>query len=90
MSLYQQEIAAAGDVALLVYREDTSHDEISREGLASAMKQGIKDKTMKLITKLGKLTAVANPALGDEFLQEVRLSLCFCGQSVISFIALAN
>jgi hypothetical protein len=35
------------------------------------MKQGIKDKTTKLMVKLGKMTAVANPAHGPEFLEEV-------------------
>jgi hypothetical protein len=35
------------------------------------MKMGIMERTSKLIVKLGKMTAVANPAFGPEFLQEV-------------------
>ena len=70
-TLFQQEIAAAGDLAVLVYREETKPEDVTREGIAAAMKMGIKEKTTKLIVKLGKMTAVANPAHGPEFLQEV-------------------
>ncbi len=67
----QQEIAAAGDAAVLVYREETKPEDVTREGIAAAMKLGIKDKTTKLMVKLGKMTAVANPAHGPELLEEV-------------------
>lgn len=67
----QQEIAAAGDTAVLVYREETKPEDVTPEGVTAAMKLGIKEKTSKLVTKLGKMTAVANPAHGPEFLQEV-------------------
>ncbi len=67
----QQEIIAAGDAAVLVYREETSTEDVTPEGVAAAMKQGIKDRTTKLMIKLGKMTAVANPAHGPEFLEEV-------------------
>ena len=70
-ALFQQDIAAAGDLAVLVYREETKPEDVTREGIAAAMKMGIKDRTSKLIVKLGKMTAVANPAHGPEFLQEV-------------------
>jgi hypothetical protein len=35
------------------------------------MRAAIKEKTAKMSVKLGKLAAVANPAIGDEFLKEV-------------------
>jgi hypothetical protein len=70
-TLFQQEIAAAGDSAMLVYREETKPDDVTREGIAAAMKLGIKERTSKLMVKLGKMTAVANPAHGPEFLEEV-------------------
>ena len=50
------------------------------------MKQGIKDKTTKLMVKLGKMTAVANPAHGPEFLEEVCSLLLFSLASFDAFI----
>jgi hypothetical protein len=38
---------------------------------AKAMWAGIKEKSLALRQKLGKLTAVANPELGDHFLAQV-------------------
>ncbi len=38
----QQEIAAVGDSAVLVYREETKLEDVTREGIAAAMKLGIK------------------------------------------------
>ena len=70
-TLFHQDISAAGDLAVLVYREETKPEDVTREGIAAAMKMGIKDRTSKLIVKLGKMTPVANPAHGPEFLQEV-------------------
>ncbi len=77
MVCIQQEIAAARDAAVLVYREETKPEDVTREGIAAAMKQGIKEKTTKLMIKLGKMTAVANPAQGPEFLAEVYCNLIF-------------
>jgi hypothetical protein len=56
---------------VLVYREETKQEDVTCEGIAAAMKQGIKEKTTKLMVKLGKMTAVANPAHGPELLEEV-------------------
>jgi len=42
------------------------------EGVANAMRLGTKEKASKLISKMGKLLVVANPAHGPEFLEEVR------------------
>jgi hypothetical protein len=82
----QQEIAAAGDTAVLVYREETKPEDVTREGIAAAMKQGIKEKTTKLMIKLGKMTAVANPAQGPEFLGEVYCNLIFLLLFEVHFI----
>ena len=38
-----------------------------------AMRSCIRDATKKLYKKLSKIIAVANPALGQEWLQEVEL-----------------
>ena len=73
----QYEIAAAADVAVRLYKEETLEDDQSQEGILVAMRLGTKEKTTKLIQKLGKLTAVANPNLGSEWLQEV-WSPCHC------------
>jgi hypothetical protein len=60
-SLPQYEIAAAGDVAVQANPVDE----------ANAMRAGIKDKSLALRQKLGKLTTIANPELGDRFLAQV-------------------
>jgi hypothetical protein len=44
---------------------------------AKAMWAGIKEKSLALRQKLGKLTAVANPELGDHFLAHVIFILSF-------------
>jgi hypothetical protein len=80
----QQEIAAAGDATVLVYREETSPEDVTQDGIAVAMKQGIKDKTAKLMIKLGKMTAMANPTLGPEFLEEVSKHKFNCFTDTIS------
>jgi hypothetical protein len=43
----------------------------SEEGVLAAMRLGTKEKTSRLIQKMGKLTAVANPNLGVDWLSEV-------------------
>jgi hypothetical protein len=67
----QQEIAQAADVAVRFYTEVTPFDEKSDQGLADAMRLGAKDRATKLIAKMGKLLAMANPTHGQTFLQEV-------------------
>jgi hypothetical protein len=44
---------------------------------AKAMSVGIKEKSLALRQKLGKLTAVANPEFGDHFLVQVIFILSF-------------
>jgi hypothetical protein len=67
----QYEIAAAADLAVRLYREETPEDLQTEAGVLAAMRLGTKEKTTRLVQKLGKLTAVANPNLGIEWLQEV-------------------
>jgi hypothetical protein len=67
-SLPQHEIAVARDVAVRAYLEALGDGEANPVDEANAMQAGIKDKSLVLTQKLGKLTAVANPELGDRFL----------------------
>jgi hypothetical protein len=71
LSLPQQEIAAAGDVAVQAYHEALGDGEANPVDEANAMRARIKDKSLALRQKLGKLTAIANPELGDRFLAQV-------------------
>jgi hypothetical protein len=48
---------------------------------ANAMQVGIKDKSLALRQKLGKLTAVANPEFGDKFLAQVIIIDFICVQN---------
>jgi len=45
-------------------------EEKSNEGVANAMRVGAREKIAKLIVKIGKLLAVANPAHGPGFLEK--------------------
>jgi hypothetical protein len=54
-----------------LHREQTDPQDISAGSIAAAMRAAIKEKTSKMTVKFGKLAAVANPAIGDEFLKEV-------------------
>jgi hypothetical protein len=69
--LPQHEIAAVGNVAVRAYQEALGDGEANLVDEANAMQAGIKDKSLALRQKLGKLTAVANPKLGDKFLAQV-------------------
>ena len=69
----QQEIAAVADAAVRKYHEDVPPKEVTREGVAAAMQTSIKDSIEKLYKKLSKIVSVANPAHGQEWLQEVQL-----------------
>jgi hypothetical protein len=79
----------AADVAARLHREQTHPDDISAASIAAAMRAAIKEKTAKMMMKLGKMVAVANPALGEEFLKEVRIHLHFFElhdlQSILQF-----
>jgi len=68
----QQEISNATDASVRKYNEVTPFEEKNTEGVANAMRFGEKERASKLISKMGKLLAVANPAHGPGFLEEVR------------------
>jgi hypothetical protein len=75
--LPQHEIAAAGDLAVHTYQEAMVEGNVSPRDEAKAMRAGIKEKSLALRQKLGKLSVVANPELGDKFLAQVILELSF-------------
>jgi hypothetical protein len=79
--LPQHEIAAAGDVAVRAYQEALGDGEANPVDEANAMRARIKDKSLALRQKLGKLTAVANPELGDKFLAQVIIIDFMCFQN---------
>jgi hypothetical protein len=66
----QQDIVAVADEAARKY-EETRLEDLTDGGPTVAMLEAVKVKTQNLISKLSKLTAVANPTLGSEFLDEV-------------------
>jgi hypothetical protein len=70
-SLYQQDIAAVANEAARKYKEDTAPDALIEGGPTTAMLEAVKVKTQNLVSRLSKLTAVANPVLGPEFLEDV-------------------
>jgi hypothetical protein len=55
---------------------------------AKAMQAGIKEKSLALRQKLGKLTTIANPELGDYFLVQVIIILLFLFKSFLNDILL--
>ena len=61
-----------------MYRDETSRNDVTQEGLATPVKQRIKEKTTKLMLKLGKMTIVANLAIRVEILGEVCKELLYC------------
>jgi hypothetical protein len=70
-SLPQHKIAAAGDIAVRAYQEALEDGEANPVDETNAMQAGIKDKSLALRQKLGKLTSVVNPEFGDRFLAQV-------------------
>jgi hypothetical protein len=71
--MYQQDIAAVADEAAQKYKEDTAPEALTEGGPTAAMLEAVKVKTQNLVSRLSKLTAVANPTLGREFLEEVHI-----------------
>lgn len=63
---------AVADAGVRKYHEDTIEEEKFDAGIAAAMRTSTKDATDKLYKKLSKIVSVANPALGDEWLEEVK------------------
>jgi len=54
-----------------LYKEDTVEEDQTDDGVLVAMRLGTSKKRSHLMKKLGKLTVVANPSLGKEWLDEV-------------------
>jgi len=69
LGLYQQEIGAAAEVAIRKYKEVTPVEEIKPEAIAATMRNPIRDATEHSKKKLSKILLVANPTLGEEWLQ---------------------
>jgi len=67
----KQKITQAVDVAVRKYNEVTPSKEKSDQGVANTKRLGAKERSMKLILKMKKLLALANPAHGAGFLEEV-------------------
>ena len=67
----QQEIAQAAESGVRRYNEMTPENERSPLQVAHAMRIGANEKLGRLNLKMSKLLAVANPANGQGFLQEV-------------------
>ena len=67
----QQEIVEASDDAARKYSEETEEIEKTSSGVTFAMMTAAKAKLQSYKGQFSKFTAVANPKLGDEFLDEV-------------------
>jgi hypothetical protein len=67
----------AGDLAVCTYQEAMVEGDVSPGDEAKAMQVGIKEKSLVLRQKLGKLTDVANLELGDKFLAQMIFKLSF-------------
>jgi hypothetical protein len=77
--LAQHEIAAVGDLAVRAYHEAMAlEDDVSPGDEAKAMRVGIKEKSLAL-----RLTTVANPEPGDQFLAQVIFIHSFLFQEIL-------
>jgi hypothetical protein len=72
----QHELGLAADDGLRLLVEQTE-GEVSPADKVAAMKAAVEKRVVQLRMKMGKLVAVSNPELTDEWLHEVRLqNLC--------------
>jgi hypothetical protein len=71
--MYQQDITVVADEAARKYKEDTGPKALTEGGPIAAMLEAVKAKTQNLVSRLSKLTAVANPTFGPNFLEEVHI-----------------
>jgi hypothetical protein len=67
----QQEISEASDDASRKYYEETPQPERTSSGVTEAMRDAAKAKHQSFKNQFSKFTAVANPKLGDAFMDEV-------------------
>jgi hypothetical protein len=80
----QQDITNASDEAARKYFDETPEEERFDYGITAVMRAVAKSKTTSLRRQFGKHLVIANPKLGDKFLDEVN-----CQPSLI-FIELLN
>jgi hypothetical protein len=73
----QQEILEASDDASRKYYEETPEKDRTGSGVTEVLKAAAKFKHQSFKAQFSKLTAVANPKFGDDFMDEVSL-LCLC------------
>ena len=67
----QQEIAEASDEAARKYMDETEEKDRDPAKLTQLMRDAAKGKAASFRGKFSKYAAVANPKLGDKFLEEV-------------------
>ena len=77
----KHKIAIAGVIVIRAYQEALGDGETNPEDEANAMRAAMKDKSLALKQKQGKLTTVANPELGDKFLAQVIIIDFMCFQN---------
>jgi hypothetical protein len=68
---YQQDISEASDEAARKYIEETDKEDRSDAEITAVMREAAKAKAASFRGKFSKVTTVANPRLGDQFLDEV-------------------
>jgi hypothetical protein len=66
----QQDIVDASDEAARKYQDETPKDDRTDAGITAVMHAAVRSKTTSLRGQLGKYLVVANPKLGDQFLDE--------------------
>jgi len=65
----------ASDAAMHVYKEVIPFVEKNEPWVANAMRIGAKERAKKVLWKMGKLVAMANPIHGCKFLEKVHFVL---------------
>lgn len=66
----QQDIVGALDKAARKYQDETPKDNRTNTCITVVMRAVVRSKTSLLRGQFGKYLAVANPKLGDQFLNE--------------------
>lgn len=76
---FQQDISAASDEAARKYIEETDKEDRSDAEITRVMREAARAKAGQFRGTFSKYTAVANPKLGDQFLEEVEhVTKCLC------------
>jgi hypothetical protein len=71
----QQDISEASDEAARKYFDETKEKDRDDAAVTSLMRAAAKAKAASYQGKFSKYAAVANPKLGDKFLEEVNTAL---------------